>query len=511
MYKLYTFCVIFVALFFFADVELSKSLQTNIQTPVQYIYGSHSLDEVEHSSDWQTTNDVNTVKKKSSVIWERIILPKDLPAQDTSLFVSEIYENYKVYEDGHEIYHFGNMHTFSGWNFNFIPLPDNSAGKTLYFEVESKYNMIGLRGTVEAGERVVLLGHILRANLTQIIVPVMMASVGFFFLALGLRSKSNRYYLWLATFLIVEPGYLFGRTYIKSLLYDNPHFWIEVRLLCLYAAPTMFIPFISRLLGKFRKSFSALWWFHTVLLAFIIVSDMSGLWSVEQFYNLYDQILLITMILVGTFVIKASWKNPELRVLAAGFTAYMLTGTYDVLVTTNVIPYQESGTAQYGLMLMILSIIAVHSNRYRQIHENLEVYSKELTVKNEELERLSRIKDEFLANTSHELRTPLNGIIGISESILDGIGGPINETVHRNLNMIINSGKRLSNLVNDILDYSKLRHKELQLKLETLNLLTILESVVVLTDALAKTKGLEVHVNISSDINVLGACPSISA
>ena len=69
------------------------------------------------------------------------------------------------------------------------------------------------------------------------------------------------------------------------------------------------------------------------------------------------------------------------------------------------------------------------------------------------------VKDEFLANTSHELRTPLNGIIGLAESLLDGAAGPLEAEVANNLTMIAMSGRQLSTLVNDILDFAKLKHE----------------------------------------------------
>ncbi len=76
---------------------------------------------------------------------------------------------------------------------------------------------------------------------------------------------------------------------------------------------------------------------------------------------------------------------------------------------------------------------------------------------NDSLREVDRIKDALLANTSHEFRTPLQGIIGLAESLLDDEGERSYNENKRYLGMIVTSGKRLANLVDDILDYSKLR------------------------------------------------------
>ena len=80
---------------------------------------------------------------------------------------------------------------------------------------------------------------------------------------------------------------------------------------------------------------------------------------------------------------------------------------------------------------------------------------------NTKLTQLDKLKDQFLANTSHELRTPLSGMIGIAESLKDGIAGQLPKKAMTNLNVIITSGKRLANLVNDVLDFSKLKNQDL--------------------------------------------------
>lgn len=111
-----------------------------------------------------------------------------------------------------------------------------------------------------------------------------------------------------------------------------------------------------------------------------------------------------------------------------------------------------------------------------------------LEQKNVELQKMDRLKDEFLSNTSHELKTPLNGIIGIADSLIDGAAGNLNQKVNQNLNMISVSGKRLTNLVNDILDFSKLKNQELIVQQKALDLKSLVNLVLLLSEHLLNGK-----------------------
>jgi two-component system sensor histidine kinase ChiS len=109
---------------------------------------------------------------------------------------------------------------------------------------------------------------------------------------------------------------------------------------------------------------------------------------------------------------------------------------------------------------------------------------------NRSLQQLDKLKDEFLANTSHELRTPLNGIIGITQSLLDGATGGLPDATRRNLETIVASGRRLATLVNDILDFAKLKHNNLQLQVRSIALRELVEVVFVLIRPLIGAKPL---------------------
>ncbi|MGD1809672.1 response regulator [Dapis sp. BLCC M126] len=141
------------------------------------------------------------------------------------------------------------------------------------------------------------------------------------------------------------------------------------------------------------------------------------------------------------------------------------------------------------------------ANSFNRMATQLKNSFETLEVQNEQLQKLDRLKDEFLANTSHELRTPLNGIIGIGEFLLEGNRAELNSLTSSNLSIIVSSARRLSNLVNDILDFSKIRHHTVKLNIKAVDLFGIVDSVVTLNQFLVnKKKNLQLINTIAKDL-----------
>jgi len=129
--------------------------------------------------------------------------------------------------------------------------------------------------------------------------------------------------------------------------------------------------------------------------------------------------------------------------------------------------------------------------------------NEELHSANEELKRLDQLKDEFLANTSHELRTPLNGIIGLSEYLLEDPNNELPDSVADNLSMIANSGRRLFNLVNDILDFARVLNDRLSLRLKPVGIHVAVDVVLTLCRPLAENKGLHLRNRVPKDLPLM--------
>jgi two-component system sensor histidine kinase ChiS len=155
----------------------------------------------------------------------------------------------------------------------------------------------------------------------------------------------------------------------------------------------------------------------------------------------------------------------------------------------------------YTLYAMVIlgSIIGIFLAQQRKLAQT-RAFNKRLTELNDRLQQADQLKDEFLGNTSHELRTPLNGIIGLAESLIDGVAGELSDKAKTNLAMIVGSGKRLSVLVNDILDFSKLKHKDIGLQLKPIGLRELVDVVLTLSGPLVAQKPVQLLNNI--DINL---------
>ncbi len=121
---------------------------------------------------------------------------------------------------------------------------------------------------------------------------------------------------------------------------------------------------------------------------------------------------------------------------------------------------------------------------------------EELQQLYESLAEASRHKSQFLANMSHELRTPLNAILGFSELLLDGIYGDPPEKMRSALVRIQRNGKHLLELINDVLDLSKIEAGELRLSLADYSVEELVSGVYISVESLAAEKHLGLSIAV---------------
>lgn len=130
-----------------------------------------------------------------------------------------------------------------------------------------------------------------------------------------------------------------------------------------------------------------------------------------------------------------------------------------------------------------------------------------LEAKNQELSTLNRVKAEIIANTSHELRTPLTAIMGFSSVLLEECFGKLNPKQKEYMERIYSSGQYLLELINDILDMSRIEAGRLELDLQIVFINEIAENAVALVRERAIAQGLSLEVEVARDLEYLVADP----
>jgi PAS domain S-box-containing protein len=140
----------------------------------------------------------------------------------------------------------------------------------------------------------------------------------------------------------------------------------------------------------------------------------------------------------------------------------------------------------------------------RDITERIKAEEEMMQAKIE-AETASRSKSDFLATMSHELRTPLNSIIGFSDIILDGLAGNLEDKQEHYLQHISQSGRHLLNLINDILDISKIEAGKMELYPEIVDIRKSVSEIVTMTESLASRKNIAVDIDMPDDMPLISA------
>lgn len=172
-----------------------------------------------------------------------------------------------------------------------------------------------------------------------------------------------------------------------------------------------------------------------------------------------------------------------------------------LIVTTNIVLYTNSfinssliqNISFFGLNMFIAILLAY---RYSVAYLKMEAMSEKLID-------IDKLKDEFLAKTSHEIKTPLHGIINISEALLEEKPYNSRAEQNKNINLIKNMALGLSNLVNDLIDITRIKNNELKLELTSVDIRVCTQVVLEIFNFIIKGKNIKFVNKLPADILVV--------
>jgi PAS domain S-box-containing protein len=173
---------------------------------------------------------------------------------------------------------------------------------------------------------------------------------------------------------------------------------------------------------------------------------------------------------------------PEYRELQAkGFDEFVATGQGPAIGTTLEASAIRRDKTEFPIELSLASLkvgTQWHAVGILRDITKRKIGEQRLKDTNQQLQEANQAKSRFVASMSHELRTPLNAIIGLSGLILDGTLGELNDELKDCIADILGSGQRLLNLINDILDMSKVEAGKIDITIVDIDLESVLENAI---------------------------------
>ena len=462
------------------------------------------------TTDWQPFQFPKKLKNPlgAKILWLRVPLPKG-QWQSPSIYLRSVPYILDVYLQNQRIYTQLPL-TASGqayaesYQWPIVPLQPDFPGKTLFFRINaSPYSSIyiGLFDRVLVGSQVDLIKHLIQQEIDAIL-GIFFAFLGLISISLSFSRQEKKSYFSFGCLAILIGLYTIARSEFINLFYGKSLVLDYIHYTSFYLMPVSACLFFEKTFGSGgRKIVRRLWQIHLAyaLVALPLVITQKVSWSSTVFPT---QILLlfssgVLLIIACKNSLKGNW---DAKLFTVGFSILTICAVHDILIYIFEPTYCYHKIYPWGTLIFILFLGFILERRFNEARKRLQVYAIELETKNSDLQKINQLKDEFLANTSHELKTPLNGIIGIADSLIDGATGQLSQKTLFNLSLIISSGRRLSQLVNDLLDFSQLKHKSIKLNIKPVGLREITQVVLTLSQGLIGKKELKLINKITPDL-----------
>ncbi|BCB62774.1 hypothetical protein HaloA020_34750 [Halomonas sp. A020] len=414
-------------------------------TDWEYRWGDASL---EDDAPWSPIDFPSNPPERNGQksVWFKTVLPEG-EWRDPVLHITSINLVGQIYLDGTLIYQHGDMEAprFIGWPWHLVPLPENSAGKTLALRVHSDYTSIGLWGDVEITDRIDALKGMLHASVQDLAVSafsLLLATLAAIFAMIG---PERRGFFAIALFAFSSGLMLLAETPVRQLLADAPLTWDILRAASYFTLPIAIGLLLSHWLdGVPKRWMRRLWQLHLAYLVASIGLVALGVVNLALTFPIFDVLLLLTLpLMLLLALLRVRRLNLEQRLFVTSFLLFAPLLLLDMLVAHELIPRRDVPLS-YGALGFSLAIVGISLWHYRHTQ-------RQLAAANQTLEA------QVTARTA-ELDTLVEQLKGLSlQDALTGLNNRrhFDTLLHQEMALAQRKGSLLSLLMIDIDHFKK--------------------------------------------------------
>ncbi len=254
-----------------------------------------------------------------------------------------------------------------------------------------------------------------------------------------------------------------------------------------YVGVGLLIPLIINKLFPIKSNKLLLRYYTIFCILYALFISVASPRSILLSTKVLFYVIFICSIIVATSLLRKA-------TIHKGESLFLLLGCLSIgvnIIWTLIHNYFSIETLHYpfDLIIALLCFAAFWFKRFSRFASDAQQLAKKLRLENKR-------KDEFLVNTSHELRNPLHAITNVIQTILEDKTKPVHDEHRKQLSVLNNVGKRMSFMLNDLLDVTRLKEKTIPLNIQKTSLPSVVSGVTDMAKFMIEGKPIQLHVKI---------------
>ena len=450
-------------------ISLDNSWQYRIGDSPKDSNGSLNWLDNHSPDDWIKVENFSDIPTKGfNSIWIKTVLPDTL-MNNSSLLLVGVRQITQVYLNGEKIYQTGDFSDiskqhFMGWYKPLINLPENCAKGTLTFRIWSSESMIGILPPIQIASTDKLLKYLFISNVDEFILITIFMFLAVIILSVILFFRKDRLLFGIVIFLFGISVFIGSNSTFLMTLFYSPRLFLMLDFYSLLTLAIGGLYLTEQIISKeFKSIIRRLWQIQLLLLMTSFVPIILIRYNIIKYLYLGFFLLAPVNAMLLFFIIASSMKkgNKETRLLFIGMTIFFSSAILELIIHFTIKNSFHINLMQFGAFGFVICLVLIVINHYFETHRQKEIAQKR-ALESEKFRELDKLKSQFFANISHEFRTPLTLILGTAKQVLKDA---TSEFIKSKSKLQIKHGRRLLNLVNELLELSKIDAGKMVIKI----------------------------------------------